>query len=266
MLPLLALLAVVSPEPQPAPPALSPLPRIVRVVEVRLSGLETKLRADAPPSRFRDLAKSLVERARVRLAAGDAAAADQLGAAASDILRADQPLVILLQVPPGVPLPPGAQAPPGPQAPQGPVRIVLPRLPSPLPDDFDVFAPPAPGDPHPHVPTPAERAASAADRAARHLDRAGAMLATTAAFAERGDAAKLLGLARTALDAARKALAANDARSAEGGARRAETLARAALHAAIADDPGLRMLPPVPPLPRRLPAPATVPVPPGELP
>ncbi len=86
----------------------------------------------------------------------------------------------------------------------------------------------------------------------------------TAGFAERGDAAKLLGLARTAFDDARKALAANDARSADGGARRAETLARAALHAAIADDPALKMLPPLPPLPHRLPAP--VPVPPGELP
>jgi hypothetical protein len=92
------------------------------------------------------------------------------------------------------------------------------------------------------------------------------MLAMTAGFAERGDAAKLLGLARTALDDARKALAANDARSADGGARRAETLARAALHAAIADDPALRMLPSLPPLPHRLPVPPSAPVPPGELP
>ncbi|MEA2666154.1 MAG: hypothetical protein QOI11_3098 [Candidatus Eremiobacteraeota bacterium] len=246
MLALLALLAALSPEPQPAPPSLSPLPRIVRVVEVRLSSLETRLRADAPPSRFRDLAKVLVERARVRLAAGDAAAADQLGAAATDTLRAERPLVLILQMPPGTP---------GPQGPL-PFGVVVPRLPGPPPEGFEIFAPPA----------PRAHTISAADRAARHLDHAGAMLAMTAGFAERGDAAKLLGLARTALDDARKALAANDARSADGGARRAETLARAALHAAIADDPALRMLPSLPPLPHRLPVPPSAPVPPGELP
>ncbi len=113
MLALLALLAAVSPEPLPAPPAPSPPPRAVRVVEVRLSSLETRLRTDTPPSRFRDLARTLVERARARLAAGDPAAADQLGAAASDTLRAEQPFVLILRIPYG------AQPPQMPQLPAG---------------------------------------------------------------------------------------------------------------------------------------------------
>src|ERR1700694_4048738 len=122
MLALLALLAAVSPEPLPAPPPLSPPPRAVRVVEVRLNGLEARLRADAPPSRFRDLARTLVERARTRLAAGDAAASGQLGAAASDILRADGPLVLIIDVPDGSP------------GPHGPRVLTLPRIPGGPPD------------------------------------------------------------------------------------------------------------------------------------
>jgi hypothetical protein len=235
MLALLALLAAVSPEPLPAAPPLSPPPRAVRVVEVRLNGLETRLRADAPPSRFRDLAKVLVERAHVRLAAGDTTAADQLVAAASDTLRADGPLVLILRSPEDAP------------GPRPPFVVMPPRAPGGPPDPHDPFGP-----------------ATGADRAARRLDHAATMLAMTAGFAGRGDAAKLLGLARTALDDARKALAANDARSADGGARRAETLARAALHAAIADDPSKFFPPGLPPLPHHLPPPG--PPPPGELP
>lgn len=259
MLALLALLAAVSPEPLPAPSASWPPSRAVRVVEVRLSSLETTLRTDVPPGRFRDLARTLVERARVRLAAGDPAAADQLGAAASDTLRAEQPFVLILRVPYGAQPPQMPQLPAGTAFPRLPAGAVMPRPPSGMPEDVEFDAPPAPRDAR-------AKAASAADRAARRLDHVATMLVMTAGFAERGDAAKLLGLARGAFADARKALAANDARSADGGARRAETLARAALHAAIADDPALKLLPPLPPLPRRPPLPVPAPVPPGELP
>ncbi len=223
MLALLGVLAALAPDPLPPPPTPAPRAVVVRV-DARLTGLETRLRTETSPSRLRDVARMLVERARSRLAAGDAAAADQLGAAASDTLNADRLVVIQLRLPPGVPLP----------------GTPLPGLPRRgLPRGFDL--------PHgPGAPPEAEGPLSAAS-AARRLDRTAAMLAMTAGFAARGEAAKLLGLARTALDDARKALAANDARKADGAARRAEALARAALHAAIAEDPALR--PPRPPPP-----------------
>ncbi len=234
MLALLSLLAALAPDPLPPPPpapppAASPVPRaIVLRVDARLSGLEARLRGDVPPSRLRELARTLVERARLRLGAGDPAAADQLGAAAFDTLRADRPLLIVLPAPPhgpdwlpAPPLPPAG----GPGA--GPViRFVIPLSP--------------------------------ADRAAQRLDTTAMLVATSARFAERGDAATLMGLARAALGDARRALAADDPAGAERGSRRAESLARAALHVAIADDPALRF-PFVPAPPPRHPPPLPLP-------
>ena len=253
LLGLLGLLAALAPE-APPPPPLTPAPRAVVVrVDARLSGLEALLRSEprvpgearvrgeATPSRLRGMARTLVERARVRLAAGDADAADQLGAAASDTLSADRPMVLLLRLPsraaPRAPAQPGspaavsapagvppAAAPPGGLPPGGSVSTDPPPFWFSLPQLPPGFGPPGFSPPHGFGGLPEfDRPPSAAERAARHLDHAAAMLAMTGRFAERGDAATLAGLARTALDAARRALAAADpagATAPRGGPRR----------------------------------------------